>query len=123
MPTGIAEANLYAAVRLTIRDRFCSSDVMEVPDDTPVLIGQLPLEQLDYVVDLRGRVPIGNPAHGGEQMYEFVLTGPAGGDLLSRAFPVSLVRFRRQRVERDDQQWLDGCRGVASVHDHNPPFA
>jgi predicted aspartyl protease len=67
--TGIAEANLYAAVRLTIRDRFCSSDVMELPDDTPALIGQLPLEQLDYV-DLRGRSLIGNPAHGGEQMYE-----------------------------------------------------
>ena len=45
-------------------------DVMEVPDDTPVLIGQLPLEQLDFVVDLQSRSLIGNPAHGGEQMYE-----------------------------------------------------
>ena len=44
---------------------------MEVPDDTPVLIGQLPLEQLDFVsLDPRGGSLIGNPAHGGEQMYE-----------------------------------------------------
>jgi predicted aspartyl protease len=68
--TGVAEANLYAAVRLTIQDRFCTMDVMEVPDGTPVLIGQLPLEQLDFVVDLQSRALIGNPAHGGEQMYE-----------------------------------------------------
>ena len=53
--TGVAEADLYAAVRLTIQDRFCTMDVMEVPDDTPVLIGQLPLEQLDFVVDLQSR--------------------------------------------------------------------
>jgi predicted aspartyl protease len=68
--TGVTEANLYAAVRLTIQDRFCTMDVMEVPDGTPVLIGQLPLEQLDFVVDLQSRALIGNPAHGGEQMYE-----------------------------------------------------
>ena len=68
--TGVADANLYAAVRLTIQDRFCTMDVMEVPDDTPVLIGQLPLEQLDFVVDLQSRTLIGNPAHDGEQMYE-----------------------------------------------------
>jgi predicted aspartyl protease len=68
--TGVAEADLYAAVRLTIQGRICTMDVMEVPDDTPVLIGQLPLEQLDFVVDLQSRSLIGNPAHGGEQMYE-----------------------------------------------------
>ena len=37
-------------------------DVMEVPDDAPVLTGQLPLEQLDFVVDLQSRTLIGNPA-------------------------------------------------------------
>jgi predicted aspartyl protease len=67
---GIAEADLYAAVRLTVQGRFCTMDVMEVPDGTPVLIGKLPLEQLDFVVDLQSRTLIGNPAHGGEQMDE-----------------------------------------------------
>jgi hypothetical protein len=36
----------------------------------PVRIGQIPLEHLDRVVDLRGRTLIGNPAHGGEHIYE-----------------------------------------------------
>lgn len=68
--TGGGEAAVYEAVRLTIQDRFCTMDVMEVPDDVPVLIGQLPLEHLDFVVDSRNRRLIGNPAHGGEHVYE-----------------------------------------------------
>ena len=67
---GPTEASLYSAVRLTVRGRSCTMDVMEVPDDVPVLIGQLPLEHLDFVVDLRTRTLIGNPAHDGEQVYE-----------------------------------------------------
>jgi hypothetical protein len=35
-----------------------------------VLIGQVPLELLDFVVDPRGQKLIGNPEHGGEQMIE-----------------------------------------------------
>jgi hypothetical protein len=68
--TGVAEATLYDPVRLTIQGRDCTMDVMEVPDDTPVLIGQLPLEHLDFVVDMRSHSLIGNPAHGGEHMYD-----------------------------------------------------
>jgi predicted aspartyl protease len=66
----ITEADMYEAVRLTIQGRSCTMDVMEVPDGVPALIGQLPLEHLDFVVDLRNRQLIGNPAHGGEHMYE-----------------------------------------------------
>ena len=61
---------VYDAVRLTIQGRTCTMDVMEVPDTVPVLIGQLPLEHLDLVVDLRSRSLIGNPEHGGEHVYE-----------------------------------------------------
>lgn len=68
--TGGGEADLYSAVRLTIQGRSCTMDVMEVPDDVPALIGQIPLEHLDFVVDLRSRTLIGNPAHGGEHVYE-----------------------------------------------------
>ena len=50
--------------------RSCTMDVMELPDDVPVLVGQLPLEHLDLVMDLRSRSLIGNPAHGGEHVYE-----------------------------------------------------
>jgi len=35
-----------------------------------VLIGQLPLEHLDFVVDLQSRTLTGNPAQGGEEMFE-----------------------------------------------------
>ena len=68
--TGSGEAAIYSAVRLTIQGRSCTMDVMEVPDEVPVLIGQIPLEHLDFVVDLRSRTLIGNPAHGGEHVYE-----------------------------------------------------
>lgn len=67
---GLAEASMYEAVRLTIQGRTCTMDVMEVPDTVPVLIGQIPLEHLDFVVDLRSHKLIGNPAHGGEHVYE-----------------------------------------------------
>ena len=67
---GMAEAAMYDAVRLTIQGRSCTMDVMEVPDDVPMLIGQIPLEHLDFVVDLGDRKLIGNPRHGGEHVYE-----------------------------------------------------
>jgi len=69
---GFGEANLYSAVRLTIQGRSCTMDVMEVPDGVPVLIGQLPLEHLDFVIDMRQHALIGNPAHGGEHVYELL---------------------------------------------------
>ncbi len=67
---GPTEARMFEAVRLTIQNRSCVMDVIEVPDGVPVLIGQIPLEHLDLVVDLRNRQLIGNPAHGGEHTYE-----------------------------------------------------
>jgi predicted aspartyl protease len=67
---GVAEAGMYEAVRLTIQGRTCTMDVLEVPDGVPALIGQLPLEHLDLVVDARNRCLTGNPAHGGEHIYE-----------------------------------------------------
>ncbi len=63
--TGISQVNVYEAVRLTIQGRFLTVDVMEVPDNVPVLIGQIPLEMLDLVSDIQGRRLVGNPAHGG----------------------------------------------------------
>jgi hypothetical protein len=61
---------MYRAVRLTIQGRDCICDVAEIPDDCPVLVGQIPLEALDFVVDPAGQRLIGNPEHGGEHMIE-----------------------------------------------------
>jgi len=67
---GWTESMMYSAVRLTIQGRSCTVDVMEVPDDVPALVGQIPLEHLDFVVDPRNLKLIGNPLHGGEHVYE-----------------------------------------------------
>lgn len=70
---GSHQVDIYDAVRVTILDRFCTVDVMEVPDDVPVRVGQIPLAMLDLVVDPQGGRLIGNPAHGGEHVLELYL--------------------------------------------------
>ena len=65
---------MYDAVRLTIRDRECTVDVMEVPDAVPVLVGQIPLEMLDFVIDPPSHTLTGNPAHG-EHVIEMYALG------------------------------------------------
>ena len=67
---GVVSMQMYRAVRLTVQGRDCLCDVAEVSDDCPVLIGQVPLEILDFVIDTNSQKLIGNPAHGGEQMIE-----------------------------------------------------
>ena len=75
--SGTAEAGIHAAVRLTILGRQCVMDVMSVPDGVPALVGQLPLERLDFVVDPVRRELTGNPAHGGEHVLEAYAASPA----------------------------------------------
>jgi predicted aspartyl protease len=67
---GVIEFGMFGAVRLTIDGRDCTVDVAEVPDDCPALVGQIPLEALDFVVDPVGQRLIGNPDHGGEHMMD-----------------------------------------------------
>jgi predicted aspartyl protease len=67
---GQVDLQMYGTVRLTVQGRDCTCDAVGVPDDCPVLIGQVPLELLDFVVDPGGQRLIGNPAHGGEHIIE-----------------------------------------------------
>jgi predicted aspartyl protease len=67
---GPVTVQVYGTVRLTIQGRDCPTDVTEVPDDCPVLVGQIPLESLDFVADPVNQRLIGNPAHGGEHILE-----------------------------------------------------
>ncbi len=67
---GPATVQMHGTVRLTVQGRDCTCDIAELPDGCPVLIGQVPLELLDFVVDPIHRRLIGNPEHGGEQMVE-----------------------------------------------------
>jgi predicted aspartyl protease len=69
---GIATAAIHDAVRLTILDRQCVVEVVEVPDVTPALVGQIPLELLDLVVNPLAGTLTTNPAHGGEHVLELL---------------------------------------------------
>ncbi|HZZ29064.1 MAG TPA: aspartyl protease family protein [Pirellulales bacterium] len=62
---GAREIGVFSGVRVTIQDRDCIVEVNELPDGCPVLIGQIPLEAMDWVVDPNRQRLIGNPAHGG----------------------------------------------------------
>ncbi len=67
---GVSDIQMYSAVRLTIQDRDCVVDVGEVDDSLPVLIGQIPLEAMDWVIDMKNHRLIGNPEHDGEHVIE-----------------------------------------------------
>ena len=67
---GPVDVRVFGTVRLTVQGRDCPMDVTELPDGCPVLIGQIPLEAMDFVVDLPARRLIGNPEHGGEHVIE-----------------------------------------------------
>jgi predicted aspartyl protease len=67
---GIGSVSVFDVVHLTLLGRTCAVEVMEVPDEIPVLIGQIPLEMLDLVVNPRECRLTGNPAHGGEHILE-----------------------------------------------------
>jgi clan AA aspartic protease len=60
----------HEPVELELMGRKENFDVIEVPESVPNLLGQVPLEVLDVVVDPKGRRLIPNPAHGGEQVTE-----------------------------------------------------
>lgn len=63
---GPRDASRFSSVRLTIQGRDAVVDVMELPDGCPVLIGQIPLEYMDFVVDPVNQRLTGNPEHGGD---------------------------------------------------------
>ena len=67
---GPVDARVFGTARLTIQGRDCPVDITELPDGCPVLIGRIPLEAMDFVVDTPSQRLIGNPAHGAEHIIE-----------------------------------------------------
>lgn len=49
--TGIVRRRMYLGAMLTIADRTDQFSVLELPDNVPALVGVVPLEALDYMVD------------------------------------------------------------------------
>jgi predicted aspartyl protease len=54
---------VYAPVSLEIQGRTGNFEVVEVPDSVPNVVGQIPLERLDWAVDCRHQRLIPNPEH------------------------------------------------------------
>ena len=67
---GPAQRAVYEPVRLEVQGRHGNFDVLEVGEKVPNLVGQIPLEYLDFVVDSKNCNLIPNPAHGDKQMSE-----------------------------------------------------
>ena len=67
---GPAQRGVYEPVRLEVQGRFGNFDVMDVSERVPNLLGQIPLEYLDFVVDAKNCNLIPNPEHGDKQMSE-----------------------------------------------------
>jgi predicted aspartyl protease len=67
---GTRTRGVYDPVRLDLMGRHGTFDVVDIDEQVPNLLGQIPLEYLDLVVDSQRRKLIPNPAHGGTQMTE-----------------------------------------------------
>ena len=61
---------VFSMATLEIQGRTGRFDVVEVPDSLPNIVGQIPLEDLDLVVDCRNQKLIPNPAHQNGEMYD-----------------------------------------------------
>ncbi len=65
--------NCYSAVQLSINDRHCSIDVLEIPGIEIPILGMIPLRLMDFVVDFEQRSIVGNPEHDGEEIHDLLL--------------------------------------------------
>lgn len=68
---GIVELFIYSQVHFTILEREGMTVVTALPENTPVLIGHIVLEDLDLCLDIEKGL-VYNPAHGGEWMTELL---------------------------------------------------
>ena len=67
---GPKRRSVFEPVRLEVRGRHGDFNVVDIGEDVPNLLGQIPLEYLDFVVDSKNRKLIPNPEHGDKQMSE-----------------------------------------------------
>ena len=62
--------NVYEPVQLELMGRVGNFDVVDIDETVPNLLGQIPLEYLDLVVDPKTQTLRPNPAHGDKLMTE-----------------------------------------------------
>lgn len=68
--TGIINRRVFRNAFLTILDRSCPIEVIEINGKNPALVGRLPLDTLDLVIDPQTRTVISNPEHKGEMVLD-----------------------------------------------------
>ena len=68
--TGPLKLGLYAPARIEAQERYCVTEVLALPEDRQVLLGQIPLEMMDWWVDVSSQKLAGNPEHGGQWQVE-----------------------------------------------------
>ena len=69
---GEVTRGIYSPISLRIFDREAIMEVMEVPDDTPPLLGYLALETLDLYPNPKLQILEGNPAREGKMVVDLL---------------------------------------------------
>ena len=67
---GVVSLGIWSGVRLTIQDRDSVCRVTEIPEGSPALIGQIPLEEMDLVIAPKEQRLGPNPPQGNEWIIE-----------------------------------------------------
>ena len=70
--TGAIRRRVFKNAWLTIMGRSCSVDVVEVNCKHQALVGYIPLESLDLIVDPKKQKVTPNPEHGDEMILDLV---------------------------------------------------
>lgn len=67
---GVRQVGKYGPVWLEVLERGSYFNAIELSEENPNLLGQIPLEELDLVVDCKAQCLIGNPSHVGVETVE-----------------------------------------------------
>lgn len=67
---GPKQRSVHESVRREVQGRHGDFNAVDIGENVANLLGQIPLEYLDFVVDSKNRKHIPNPDHGDKQMSE-----------------------------------------------------
>ena len=85
----------YTIVRLTVQGRECHCEVTELPGDVPVLIGQVPLELMDWVVDPKR-----------QRLIHRRRCGTTGASTVHKDPSTTTANLSSRVIERGDIRWF-----------------
>jgi len=88
---------VFSPVKLEVQRRSGHFDVIQMPDTLPNIIGQIPLEHLDWVVDPQGCKLIPNPEHKHGELADEFLTMRVS----SQRLPMASAPWRSSRASQN----------------------